>query len=76
MYHRIEFRRKGVAEVESPGKARLEKVVIKPGTRLRAHLQPRVLETSQGPIEVADLYLEDGTVARAVRFAAFRFLDE
>ena len=27
-------------------------------------------------VAVADLTLEDGSVARAVRFAAFRFLDQ
>jgi hypothetical protein len=34
------------------------------------------VETRRGPVEVADLVLEDGSMARAVRFATFRFIDE
>ena len=39
-------------------------------------LKPYVLESAEGPLEVADLFLRDGSIARAVRFAAFQFLDE
>ena len=41
-----------------------------------ADIKPYVAESDDGPVEVADLSLEDGSIARAVRFAAFRFLDE
>jgi hypothetical protein len=75
MYHQIEFRMKGLAEVERPGHVHLERLVITAGTRLRARIAPRVIETRQGPVEVADLHLEDGSVARGVRFASFNFLD-
>ena len=74
MYHEIEFRQKDIAEVESAG-ADVKQLVIKPGTRVRADIRPYVVETKGGPVEVADLSLEDGAVARGVRFASFRFVD-
>jgi len=76
MYHRIEFRLRVVAAVESAGKSRMEQVVIKPGTRLQARIRPYVVESKLGPVEAADLLLEDGSLAHGVRFASFRFLDE
>lgn len=76
MYHNIEFRLRGLAELETPGKHQLERLVIKQGTRLSAQIKPYVVETPRGPVEVADLYLEDGSVARAVRYATFRFVEE
>jgi hypothetical protein len=76
MYHSIEFCLKVVAAVETAGNDRMEQVVIKPGTRLRALVKPYVVESDLGPIESADLILEDGSVARGVRFASFSFLDE
>ena len=76
MYHTIEFDTGVWADLEVPGKTHLEQVLIKPGRRLRANVKPYVVESSYGLAEVADLLLEDGSVARTVRFACFRFLDE
>ena len=76
MFHRIEFRLRGVAELETPGRSNLEQLVIKQGTRLNAEIRPYVVETKRGPVEVADLVLEDGSIARAVRYATFSFVDE
>ena len=76
MFHKIEFRLRGLAELETPGKSRLEQLVIKQGTRLNAEIKPYVVETRRGPVEVADLILEDGSVARAVRYATFSFVEE
>jgi hypothetical protein len=76
MYHNIEFHLKGVAELETPGRLHLEQLVIKPGTRLLAEIKPYVIESKSGPVEVADLLLDDGSVARGVRFASFSFIDE
>ena len=76
MFHQIEFRLRGLAELETPGKSNLEQLVIKQGTRLNAEIKPYVVETRRGPVEVADLFLEDGSVARAVRYATFSFVDE
>ena len=75
MMHRIEFRWLVLADVDRPEYAYPQGVVIKEGTRLLAKIKPHVAESADGPIEVADLHLEDGSVARAVRYAAFRFLD-
>jgi hypothetical protein len=76
MYHTIEFAAKIKTDLVVPGQARLEKIVIQKGTRLKAEIKPYVKETDFGPVEVADLYLEDGTAAHTVNFASFRFVEE
>ena len=76
MYHNIEFRMDGLVELEIPGTTRLQQLVVQSGTRVRAQVKPYIVESRRGPIEVADLFLEDGGAARAVRFASFRFVDE
>jgi hypothetical protein len=53
----------------------MQSVVINEGTRLSAKIKPYVAEPPGGPVEMADLYLEDGSVIRAVRLAAFQFFD-
>ena len=75
MIHAIEFRSELLAEVDRPEYAFVAQVVIQKGTSLHADVRPYVAESDDGPLEVADLYLEDGSIVRAVRFAAFRFLD-
>jgi hypothetical protein len=40
---------------------------------VRAQLKPYVADTADGPVEVADLFFEDGTATRQVPFACFRF---
>jgi hypothetical protein len=75
MYHTIEFRSPICADVVLPGRKRLQQLVIEKGTRLRVEIRPHVIESDRGPIEVADLFLQDGSAARAVSFASFRFLD-
>ena len=75
MIHQVEFRWLVLAEIDRPEYAYPQRVVIKEGTQFSARLRPYVTESPEGPVEVADLHLEDGSVARAVRFAAFRFLD-
>jgi hypothetical protein len=52
------------------------RLVLQNGTRVRAQVKPYVVESKHGPIELADLFLENGSAARAVRFASFRFLDK
>jgi hypothetical protein len=76
MYHTIKFRIPGLAELERPGSDRLTKVYIDKGTQVRAQIKPYVVESDRGPIEVADLFSEDGSVLRSVRFASFRFVDD
>jgi hypothetical protein len=75
MVHAIQFRWVVVAELDRPGRADRQRVIIRVGTRLHANIKPYVVESREGPVEVADLRFEDGSVARAVQFAAFRFLD-
>jgi hypothetical protein len=76
MYHSIEFERDLLAELDVPGEGRTPRVQIDKGTRLKAEIRPYVVESVLGPIEAADLLLEDGTIAHSVAFASFRFLDE
>jgi hypothetical protein len=76
MYHTIEFSLGVWADLEIPGQARLERVLIGPGARLRARVKLYIVETSLGPAEVADLFLKDDSIARTVSFACFRFADE
>jgi hypothetical protein len=73
--HRIEFRGLVLAELDRPEYVYPHRLIIKEGTRLTASIKPYVTESPDGPIEVADLRFADGSVARAVRYAAFRFLD-
>jgi hypothetical protein len=75
MYHTIQFFVDIVADVEVSPQRPLERVLIRKGTRLRVELKPHVAETIHGPVEVADLYFEDGTCTRAVPYAFLTFVD-
>jgi len=61
MYHTIEFRADLTADLEVSPKQPLEQLRIRNGTRLKAQVKPSVIESSDGPVEVADLFFEDGT---------------
>ena len=75
MYHTIEFATDITVDLEVSPKHRLERLLIRKGTRLSAQLKPHVVETEDGPVEVADLFFADGTTARSVPFHHFRFVD-
>jgi hypothetical protein len=75
MYHTIQFAAEFVADLEETPKPPLERVVIRKGDRLKAQVRPYVADTKKGPTEVADLFFEDGTVARRVPFRYFAFVD-
>jgi hypothetical protein len=75
MYHTLEFAVEFMVDLEVSRNQPLERILIKRGTRTRAQLKPYVLEGDDGPIEVADLFLEDGTSIRGVRFDWFSFVD-
>ena len=75
MYHNIEFLVDFTMELEISPKHWLEQVQIKKGTRAKAQIKPYVVERQDGFVEVADLYLDDGTVTRQVPFANFQFVD-
>lgn len=75
MYHTIEFTDNLLIDVETSPKHRLERTVIRKGARLQVQLRPYVIETEEGPVEVADLFFEDGTAARMIPFESFAFVD-
>jgi hypothetical protein len=76
MYHTIEFRLDFVLDLETSPSNWLQQLNIKQGARVKVQLKPYVVETPDGPVEVADLFFEDGATARAVVFACFNFVDE
>jgi hypothetical protein len=75
MYHYIEFNTAFTSDLEISPRQRLERLRVQKGTRAHVGLRPYVVETAGGPVEVADLYFEDGTVTRGVRFEKFRFVE-
>jgi hypothetical protein len=75
MYHTIEFTRGVAADLEISRKQPMERVRLRAGTPFRAQIKPYVVETTQGPIEVADLFFEDGTATRMMPFAFFKFVE-
>ena len=75
MYHTIEFAVDSLVDVEVSPKQPLERSVIHRGTRVEAQIKPYVVETAEGPVEVADLFFEDGTVTRMVRWEFISFVD-
>jgi hypothetical protein len=74
MYHTIEFNIDLWVDRE-PLRRPLEQVLLCRGTQGRAEIRPHIVEDEDGPVEVADLYFEDGATARGVPFAAFRFVE-
>ena len=76
MYHNIEFTVDLQIDLEINCRSRMERVLIPAGARVRAQLRPHVLKSIDGPVEAADLFLDDGTAVRDVRFAFFRFVEE
>jgi hypothetical protein len=73
MYHLIEITADLWADLERSPSQPLERVLLRRGARRRAQLRPHVVETALGPMEVADLFFDDGTATRGVPFSAFRF---
>jgi hypothetical protein len=75
MYHTIEFSKQCTVDYETSPKNRLERTRVRKGTRLSASCRPYVRMTDHGAIEMADLYLADGTALREVPFEWFGFVD-
>jgi hypothetical protein len=75
MYHTIEFAEPLTVDLEISRKHPLERVSIRRGTRVRVQIKPHVVESDDGPTEVADLYFEDGSATRDVPFACFSFVE-
>jgi len=75
MVHVIEFVTDWKAEIQTrPGRP-LEKMILHQGARRCAEVRPRVIEMGKDLIEAADLFFDDGSVARNVPFAAFFFAE-
>ena len=75
MYHTIAFAVEMTVDLEVSPELCLERLRLSRGERLRAQVKPYVVEAEDGPVEVADLFFEDGAVARTVHFACFSFVD-
>ena len=75
MYHTIEFVADFVVDLEISPKHWLERMLIRRGTRVQAQIRPHVAETDEGPVEMADLFFDDGTATRNVRFDSFSFVE-
>ena len=75
MYHTIEFAVECLMDVEISPKHRLEQLRVQPGTRLRARVRTYVVEAKRDPVEVCDLFFEDGSATRQVPCWCFAFID-
>jgi hypothetical protein len=75
MYHAIEFTSDHMVDLEVSPRKPLERLVIRKSDRRLAQLKPYVVETADGPVEVADLFFEDGTATRQIPFSSFRFVE-
>jgi len=42
---------------------------------LRSEIKPYVTQSDEGPVEMADLLFEDGTITRQVPFESFAFVE-
>jgi hypothetical protein len=75
MYHTIKLAVSIVVHLEISPNHRPQRLKLGKGTRLCAQVKPYVIEGEDGPVEVADLFHEDGTATRTVPFACFSFVD-
>lgn len=75
MFHTIQFAAEFMVDLEISSKHRLERVLLRAGDRVRAQIRPYVVETEDGPQEMADLFFDDGTATRGVRYECFTFVD-
>lgn len=74
-YHTIGFHADRTVDLELTSQQPLERLRIRKGTRTAAQVKPYVIESVDGPVEVADLFFSDGTATRAVPFGVFSFVD-
>ena len=75
MYHTIEFARDVVVDLQRSQRQRLEKTLMRKGSRVQVQVRPYVAEMVEGPVEMADLFFDDGTSTSAVPFRWFSFVD-
>lgn len=73
MYHKLRFRTSQELDLQIPGKGRLEKVKFRRGDVIEAYVRPYIIESEDGPVEIADLNLgREGTLV-GVPMEFFRF---
>lgn len=75
MYHTITFSDDVQVDLEISPKHPLEQTLLRKGTRCEVQIKPSVVESDYGPVEVADLFFTDGSVARGIPFACFSFME-
>jgi hypothetical protein len=75
MYHTIAFTDDVQIDLEISPKHPLEKTLLRKGIHWEVQLKPYVVGSDYEPVEVADLYFSDGSVARGVPFACFSFVE-
>jgi hypothetical protein len=75
MYHRIGFTVEFVADLELDALDRLEPMLFEKDSEVLAEVRPLVVETEDGPVEVADLQFFEGGLTRLVPYSYFRFVD-
>lgn len=75
MYHTIKFTGDLTVDLEVSPKQHLERLRIRKGDYLQAQIKPYVVESEDGPMEVADLFFEGGMTTRMVPFRLFSFID-
>ncbi len=75
MSHTLRFTKDVVAELKASPRKPVEVVLIREGECLTTGIRPHVMETSEGPVEVADLFLQDGNTACRVPFGCFTFAE-
>lgn len=72
MYHTIEFGEAFLPELTIPPPRR---PLIRRGARLLAEVHPYVVDTAEGPVEVADLFLAEGTIVCRVPYRCFAWVE-
>ena len=74
MTHQLRFRVDCQFDFQITAKPRLDKIKVRAGEVIEAHVRPFVQEAEEGPVECADLLLgTDGTIL-AVRMEHFEFV--
>jgi hypothetical protein len=75
VYHRIKITANRWVDLEVSPRHHLERLRLRAAIPVRVQIKPRVVEGVDGPVEVADLFFEDGTATRGVPFDCFSFVD-
>jgi hypothetical protein len=75
MYHTITLADDLLIHFAYTPSQRRGRLLIPKGARRRAQIKPYVVETEDGPVEVADLFFKDGPATHMVRCERFSFVD-